>query len=483
MSGAYLYEGKTLQINDKIMHVPKYSEWQQKCDCGCCKIAYFPEIKTYYCNDWEMNCTTAIFSTLIVLLMFAFELWSLIENYSDLVQLGLIIAGSFIHFFYIVSHILTMCVSPGYLPWFWNVERRKYYTQQEKWSGIITNDKQKSFALDGECPERSIVSASGRRIVLRAEVNCGWISNWIGARNIRYFIVMQIWLFAVFIYYFAVFIMDMIAIKTNGWKFTVPRLAFFLSILPVLITFIYFIFFIIKSIRLVLHNKSRVFDDQEENPYDVNSFINCMETFGPSWCCPLWLFPLPYSALRDGFAFLRNDGQEADGDIERQNGENGGKEFKASDFFIGENGNAVVDENGNIIYDGVNQQNQEQNSDDAIYVLGPQNEFYADASSSIVMTTGSDHLSESELSFSGPQDFYVGQEFDKTVTGQKVDQAMTQVEREKHKVRKQKIGNQYRIQPPVDVGYPLPRLKPFVSYKPAIEVPEKDGPVRFFMIS
>ncbi|EAY17574.1 DHHC zinc finger domain containing protein [Trichomonas vaginalis G3] len=478
MSGAYLYEGKLLQIKDKVMQVPKFSTWEQKCDCHCFKIAYFPEIKTYYCNDWEMNCTTAIFSTLVVLLLFAFELWSLIENYKEVLQMSLIIVGCVIHFSYIISHLLTMCTSPGYLPWFWNVERRKKYSQEEKWSGIITNEKQKEFALSGECPDRSIVSSSARRIVLRADVNCGWIANWIGVKNIRYFIIMQMWLLTIFIYYFAIFIMDMIAIKRNGWKLTVPRLAFFISIIPIVITFIYFIFFILKSFKLILHNKARLFEEDTTNPYDLNNYVNCMESFGPSWCCPLWLFPLPFPAIRDGFAYLRNDGQETNGGIETANDE----KFNASDFFVGD-GAARIDENGNVIQGEDNQ----ENSDNAIYLLEEGNNFYIDQGSSTVMTTGPGILSESDLSMTGgnpapQQDFYLGAEYDKTVTGQKVDQTMTQIEREKHRVRKQKIGSQERIKPPENTNYPIPRLKPFVSYKPAIEVPEKDGPVRFFFL-
>ena len=164
MGDAYLYDGKNIEVGGQKIKVPKFSEWEEVCSCGDCHVAYFPEIRKYFCNDLEIDIPTTIMSISVVLLIFAFELWSICISTDGVTQLSLLIVGSILHVFWLFSHLEAMFTSPGYLPWFWSIEQRKAYTYKEKFSGIVTNKEQYNFAIQGVCPERAIVSASGRRI-------------------------------------------------------------------------------------------------------------------------------------------------------------------------------------------------------------------------------------------------------------------------------------------------------------------------------
>ena len=503
MGDAYLYDGKKIEVGGQKIKVPKFSEWEDVCSCGNCHVAYFPEIRKYFCNDLEVDIPTTIMSICLVLLIFAFELWSICISTEGITRISLLIVGSILHAFWLFSHLEAMFTSPGYLPWFWSIEQRKEYTYKEKFSGIITNKEQYNFAIQGVCPERAIVSASGRRIVLRADLNCGWINNWVGVGNYRYFFIMLLWLFAIFLFYFIVFIFDMIDISTNGWKLTAPRIAFFVSILPILIIFVYFIRFYFAVFKNMLHNQTRVFDDEPRNYYDLGDFLNCEEAFGPVWCSPFWLFPVPFPSIRNGLDWVRNDGNHSSYEmtirdpelVMPHNTETQMNFYQDSQFYLpGQNQKEKTQDleqheefkemqnPPKILLEG------DENDDDFIYLVEYSDDSnmteVEDQTSTFMMSSGVDTITDSDMLTTSTTDTSTqdGISNDKiNVTGQPLKQQLPTPTRTKHRIRKTKIGQGPAVhpQPPVPNNMEFPPLEPYLPRRP-IEKPDKDKPIRFF---
>ena len=81
MQDAFLYDGKTIEISGQKIQVPEFTKFEEKCSCGDCHVAYLPEIRKFYCNDWESDILSSLMSILLVLAIFAFELWSICLNF------------------------------------------------------------------------------------------------------------------------------------------------------------------------------------------------------------------------------------------------------------------------------------------------------------------------------------------------------------------------------------------------------------------
>ena len=64
------YEGKVLLIEDVDQEIPKFSKWEKKCSFLGCNLSYFPEINSYFCNQWECNFTFPLLAILLFISSF-----------------------------------------------------------------------------------------------------------------------------------------------------------------------------------------------------------------------------------------------------------------------------------------------------------------------------------------------------------------------------------------------------------------------------
>ena len=312
------FSGKTVRIEGRKQKVPEFSEWEQKCDCCGCKLAYFPEIDKYFCNQWECNWKQPSIVLSVVIVSFVFGMWAIIDIFSGLSQILLIVFFSLFFIFWITSFFCAMCRSPGYLPWYWAVQKGTQYTYEEQMDGVITTDAQYNFAYNFSKPERGSLTRKGRRLILRADHICPWISNWVGLKNYRYFFTKLFWTVIMFIIWFVILgfvIADMIK---NGWKTNVTNISMLICAIPVVLFFIFFMIVFIRHIRYLCTNMTTLQElkmereHDDENPYDLGCWNNCSETMGPKACCLCWFIPIPLPRMNAGIFWHRNDEEISD---------------------------------------------------------------------------------------------------------------------------------------------------------------------------
>lgn len=314
--GAFAYSGTSVKVDGEEVDVPDFTKFEKKCDCCGCKITYIPAIEKYYLNQWECNFTKPSIIVFLLLLGYIFSLWSpwyTMKRFGNYAPILLDVIGILIFIIWSLSYFMSMFRSPGYLPWFWAVEKRESYTYEEHMAGIITNQDQFNFATENIRPERATLSKQARRIVLRADHICPWISNWVGLKNYRYFFMQLLWFLVSFIFFFIVVGFEIYDLAKNGWSTNVPRIGLIIIFIPVMLFFIFFMVVFVRHCRYLITNNTTINElkcereDVYTNPYDIGCCENISQTIAPKEFCLCWFFPVPLPRESNGFDWPRND--------------------------------------------------------------------------------------------------------------------------------------------------------------------------------
>lgn len=314
----HLYENKVLRIEGEDQEVPRFSEWRKVCQCMCIKVAYFPQIKKTFINQWECSCAYPLIIISLYIISFTLGVFSVYFNVEDfIIKISIIGSFGFAFLMWAFSYFSAMCRSPGYLPFYWAVEKRHHYTYEEQMDGVITNEEQFNFACCNSRPERGSLSRQGRRFILRADHVCKWISNWVGFKNYRYFYVQLFWTMVVFLMYFFIIGIAVYTMITKSFGSLllyqkIVNIAMFAFTLPDLGFFIFFMLIFCRHTKYVCINettlgefKKRNLADQH-NYYDLGATKNISQTCGSWKYCLLYLLPIPLPREVNGFDWEKN---------------------------------------------------------------------------------------------------------------------------------------------------------------------------------
>ncbi|EAY04524.1 DHHC zinc finger domain containing protein [Trichomonas vaginalis G3] len=317
----HLYEGKVLNIEHCDQIIPQFSKWERKGKICCFNIAYFPEIKSYFINQWECNCKFPPIVLILFFLSLVAGLWSAIANdkITKKYKIVIVVVLSIVFMLWFISYMLCMCRSPGYVPFYWAVERREEYTYEEQMDGIITNNDQFNFAKSNDRPQRGSLSIQARRLVLRADHVCKWVSNWIGLKNYRLFYLQLFWTFWTFMVFFVIIGLEIWSI-VDAKKFTAtaPRVLICILILPDLGFFLFFMTIFLRHTKYLFHNETTLGEfkkaslEDKHNYYDLGCCANIRETCGPCSYCPVYLCPFPIPRVNDGYEWKVNRDNDPD---------------------------------------------------------------------------------------------------------------------------------------------------------------------------
>ncbi|OHT09148.1 DHHC zinc finger domain containing protein [Tritrichomonas foetus] len=174
------------------------TQWAVKHDCCCCGPmveVMVPNKKSHlFLRHWEFQPAFPILVTCLTLFClidyfvtaapYQYKIIQIIAPFPIFIFLGL----------FMWSYFGAVCMDPGYLPFNWIQTQKFYYTWQEQLSGIAVTQEQVNFAKTPKNrPPHCSFSTSAGRYVLRADHICGWIANWVGKRNHKQFMLMNLY--------------------------------------------------------------------------------------------------------------------------------------------------------------------------------------------------------------------------------------------------------------------------------------------------
>jgi hypothetical protein len=201
---------------------PGYTEWSSRPFC-CFEIQTIPALRSVFWGHWEVR----IF---IPAGIFVFSLSSLLLVLIGVLPAfgteGWLMTPLFVIFFLLFQghYFRTIFEGPGYFPFYWADQdilppppdsRSMLLFQEDSPYGIISNDRQLAWAANRPKPPRCIVSRSARRIVLRPDQFCTWTTVWIGKRNSKFFIMLNLYSF-LYLVLFVVYVARRFAALMSG---------------------------------------------------------------------------------------------------------------------------------------------------------------------------------------------------------------------------------------------------------------------------
>ena len=271
---------------------PPPTEWKYVCPCNFIPITKLVNTNRFFFRSIEIQLTSL--TIVFVLLLIIFSLFSFFKIILPYLQGNLrivsIITILLTSILFLWSYISAACSDPGFLPYDWYRTQNDWYTWEEQLSGLAINETQCVFVDMHKRPYNSSFSRSSGRFVIRADHICNWISNWVGKRNHKQFLLMMFWgmLYCVFMIVWSLFA------KTSNMNDFERAIIYICNTLEIIFTFI-LIVHLFNALFLIFSNQTQLQVMKNQNPLETKSFIESLEevcgnTYKIVWLCPISAF-------------------------------------------------------------------------------------------------------------------------------------------------------------------------------------------------
>lgn len=276
--------------------------WNVKHSCCCCGPYVELSIpnsrkKRYFLRGWEFQPLMPIIIVSLILFTTITYFICIFPHQSLVAQIIMPIFISILLVLSIWSYFACVFMDPGYLPFNWAQTKRFSYTWEEQLSGLAVISAQFNYALLKENrPPKCSFSHSAGRFVIRGDHICGWAANWIGKRNHKQFILMNLYsgLFASTLVIGSLFVPHF---------FSLPKKILITAILAIFVEIAYaiFVFSAFGSTMIDLVNNRTKLNKMKDNANINNSQLNerkisftesMQEVCGNSSYL-YWMIPLP----------------------------------------------------------------------------------------------------------------------------------------------------------------------------------------------
>ena len=187
-------------MQEELGQFPGYTEWKRQ-KCCCIEIEAVPQLRASFWHHWEIR---PLIPLVVIILSISTLIICFVFSLSHFGTEGKIMYGLFTLLFvlFMTSYLCTIAEGPGYFPFYWAAQSldippapngESLLPDDDNTYGIISTDHQYQWAQCHRHPPRSIVSRTARRFVLRPDHMCSWAAVWIGKRNQKFFILMNVY--------------------------------------------------------------------------------------------------------------------------------------------------------------------------------------------------------------------------------------------------------------------------------------------------
>jgi hypothetical protein len=268
--------------------VPAPPEWG-RCCCRCAEFLDSPD--HYFCCYWKVSpCMPVFIAILLIYCYTMFIVCHFLHFTSSVVRLVSLVESTLVCFLFACSYYSAMCSDPGFLPFNWHDTRRTKYTWLELMAGTGIFEPHIAYVNAVPRPPGCSFSKSYGRYVIRADHICGWITNWVGKRNHKQFLLMTFWrsLTAISLFVWMFFPMD-----EFEWWSTLGILDMFGAVIELVFGFILVLAFR-GFCSEALTTQTRVQRFKGEDRGDVTTTQGMKQICGDGtvacWICPISAF-------------------------------------------------------------------------------------------------------------------------------------------------------------------------------------------------
>lgn len=270
---------------------PEPTKWNKLCSfCGL-QLAYVPESREYYLNHWQIEFGYPIGVLFVIHSSYLVCIFCHLPHVR-FISTALLTAMTISNALFSISYITAILTGPGYLPFSYPAPPIDHL------SGLAVTEDQINYARRQHLPSRCHFCRSARRIVIRPDHRCAWLSSFVGRRNHKLFFLFNFW----GVIYISMFVYCSVR---SMWELAteLDTLAEMLNYAMVVIYTVLGISFLLltgnflqQNLRQITQNRTQL-EIMKAEPMGVHRqspwYRNWEEIFGPVSQWYLWLLPIP----------------------------------------------------------------------------------------------------------------------------------------------------------------------------------------------
>ncbi|KAH0794014.1 DHHC zinc finger domain containing protein [Histomonas meleagridis] len=266
----------------------------------CCCNKYQVNSLSIFLEHWKVDLTMPLLVGIIFLFSYIVIVWGSFTLVSLLESILSTIIFLIFMILFFIPYFLVIIEGPGYFPFYWSLseaDKNQLPGEENPIAGVVSNEDQYQWVQIQPRPPRSAFFRSAQRYVLQPDHLCGWCASWIGKRNVKFFMLFNLY-GSIYTLLYAIWSIRIIIPCFSNVNFPI---CFFFVIIMLVVAIAFcsmMVSFLIPTIYNSSQNRTRweMWNQIPPNAFRKETCRENMDEFcgnGPlwRWACPVLPFP------------------------------------------------------------------------------------------------------------------------------------------------------------------------------------------------